>query len=396
MTQYTLKKALNFIKFKDIWNIVVCVAVFPAAMIAKLFIRDFWLICEEEKEARDNGYWFFRWLRENHPEQKCAYAINKKSVDYRKVSGLGKTVSYGTAAHWFWYLVADRNISAHKGGKPNAAACYFFEVVLKLRPNNRVYLRHGIGLNSYEWLHYENTRMRLFLTTSRLEYEAVREKAGYPEGYVQLLGMPRLDNLRNDITENDLLLIMPSWREWLGRPSRDNKDMVFSQTEYFREWNGLLNHPGLSELLRKYNKRLIFYPHHNIQKFLPDFTVSDERILLADWKQYDVQDLLRRASLLITDYSSVFFDFSYMGKPVLFFQFDEDEFRQKQYQKGFFDYHDNPLGKWAGTQDALLDRLDQMLGSGYRPRLEDIDRFFPYRDGRNSERCYEAIKGLSK
>ena len=41
-------------------------------------------------------------------------------------------------------------------------------------------------------------------------------------------------------------------------------------------------------------------------------------IIPASWREYDVQDLLMRCSLLITDYSSVFFDAGYMEKPVIY------------------------------------------------------------------------------
>ena len=41
---------------------------------------------------------------------------------------------------------------------------------------------------------------------------------------------------------------------------------------------------------------------------------------------------------MITDYSSVFFDFSYMRKPVIFYQFDEKKFRKAQYAEGYFSY----------------------------------------------------------
>ena len=396
MAQYTFKKAMNFLKPKDIWNVAACAIVFPFAMLAKIFIRNFWLICEEENEARDNGYWFFRWLRENHPEQKVAYAINKKSPDYRKVCDLGRVLSYGTLEHWFWYLVADKNISAHKGGKPNAAVCYFFEVVLKLRKNNRIFLQHGIIVNMLEWIFYQNTNMRLLVTGAKPEYDFISANFGYPEGYVRLLGLPRFDNLSNSTAEEDLILVMPSWREWIGRPSHDNRDLDFTQTEYFHAWNGLLNSPELANLLEKYQKRLIFFPHHNMQKYLSSFSVENDRIKLAGWKEYDVQDLLKRASFLITDYSSVFFDFSYMGKPVLFYQFDEAEFREKQYQEGYFNYHDNPLGKWADTQKKVLWLLDDMLENNYRPTLEQIDQYFPVRDTNNSKRCYDAIIDIQK
>ena len=132
-SQYTIKSALRFIKVKDIIQLFLCCLISPIALISKIFIRDFWLVCEEEKEARDNGYWFFKWVKENHPEQKIAYAINKKSPDYEKIKGIGKIIKYGSICHWFWYIVADKNISSQKGGKPNAAVCYLFEVVFKLR-----------------------------------------------------------------------------------------------------------------------------------------------------------------------------------------------------------------------------------------------------------------------
>lgn len=131
--QYSLKRAFNFIKFKDILHLFIAAFILPYALIAKIFIRDFWLICEDRNEARDNGYWLFKWIRENKPKQKISYAIDKKSPDYDKVKKLGKIISYGTLSHWFWYIVADKNISSQKGGKPNAAVCYLFEVVFKDR-----------------------------------------------------------------------------------------------------------------------------------------------------------------------------------------------------------------------------------------------------------------------
>ena len=86
----------KFVKFKDILSIFALMLVFIPAMIAKIFIRNFWLVCEDKNEARDNGYWLFKYIREKHPEVKVAYAINKKSVDYKKVKDLGKVISFGT------------------------------------------------------------------------------------------------------------------------------------------------------------------------------------------------------------------------------------------------------------------------------------------------------------
>lgn len=393
--QYTLKKIFQYVKIADCLHVLLVGFVLPWALIAKIFIRNFWLICEEKNEARDNGYWLFKWIRENHPEQKVAYAINKKSPDYQKVKDLGKIISYGTVAHWFWYIVADKNISSQKGGKPNAAVCYLFEVVFKLRRNNRVFLQHGVIMNQLDWLFYANTYMRIFVTSAQPEYEYIESRFGYPKGYVQLLGLPRFDALHDAKVDHDLVLVMPTWRNWLGRAAHDNRNLDFTTTEYFKHWNAFLNSNEVAELLERHNKRLLFYPHRNMQKFISYFSTQSDRIEIADWKHYDVQDLLKRAAILITDYSSVFFDFSYMRKPVIFYQFDETEFREKQYAEGYFDYHDTVLGKWAGTQEEMIQLLEESLSAGC-PLLseETVRQFFPLWDTDNCKRNYEAVKAL--
>lgn len=391
---------LKFIKMRDVLSLIpMCLAFIPA-MITKIFVRDFWLICEEKNEARDNGYWFFKYVRENKPTQKCAYAINKKSPDYIKVKDLGKVISYGGFAHWFWYFVADKNISSQKGGKPDNAVCYFLEVVLKLRKNNRVFLQHGVIVNDLEWLYYKNTNMRLFVTSTYPEYNFVKEKFGYPEGYVQLLGLPRFDNLNNDILDKDIILVMPTWRQWIAK-SIESKDIEgsgkFEDTEYYKGWSEFLKSDKLDKILKKYNKKLLFYPHRNMQKYISSFEAKSENITICNWGNNDIQEVLKRASIMITDYSSVFFDFWYMKKPVLFYQFDEEKFRKYQYSEGYFSYRNNDLGKWSDNIDDLLGNLEGVLSSG-ASKMDDkkYDEYFKYTDNCNCERVYDAIKGLSK
>ncbi len=393
--QYTIKSALRFIKVKDIIQLFLCCLISPIALISKIFIRDFWLVCEEEKEARDNGYWFFKWVKENHPEQKIAYAINKKSPDYEKIKGIGKIIKYGSICHWFWYIVADKNISSQKGGKPNAAVCYLFEVVFKLRKNNRIFLQHGVTINKGEWLYYKNTNIRLFITATQQEHDFIKSHFGYPQDNVKLLGFSRFDQLYDIEIDKDMILVMPTWRNWLAREIDENKGIEFENTEYFKQWNGFLNSSELDELLKKYNKYILFYPHRNMQKFLKYFSTCSERIHIADWRNYDIQYVLKKASLMITDYSSVFFDVVYMRKHVLFFQFDETEFRDRQYSEGYLNYHDTTFGLWAKSLDKVISNLNEVLQSNNllldKHMIEDI---FPLYGKCNSELIYNAIKNV--
>ena len=176
----TLFQKLQRVRIGDIGHIFLFLLACPAALIYRLFRRDLWLICDNKNEARDNGYWFFRYLREQHPEQDAVYAVSRRSPDYQKVRSLGKTVHYGSLRHWILYLTARVNISSQKGGKPNAAVCYALEVKGILR-NTRVFLQHGIIKDDMDWLHYENTRMKRFVTSTEREYRFLCESGSLPQ-----------------------------------------------------------------------------------------------------------------------------------------------------------------------------------------------------------------------
>ena len=119
---------LKDVSIKDVLSGGQFLGALPAAKAYRRRHRDLWLICEDAMEARDNGYWLFKYIVENHPEQEVIYAIDSRSPDYEKVRALGRTVEYGSFEHWVYYLAASRNISSQKGGKPNAAMCYLLEV----------------------------------------------------------------------------------------------------------------------------------------------------------------------------------------------------------------------------------------------------------------------------
>lgn len=393
-----MKNKLKFVKFKDLLSIFLMIITFLPAMIAKIFIRNFWLICEDKNEARDNGYWFFKYMREKHPECKVAYAINKKAPDYQKVKNLGKVISFGGLSHWFWYFVADKNISSQKNGKPNAAVCYLLEVVFKFRKNNRVFLQHGIIISDLEFLYFKNTNMKRFCVSTYQEEKYLQEHFGYPEENIVLTGLCRFDNLNDNKVNKNQILVMPTWRQWIARDvemAEIEGTTNFLESNYFKHWQEILESKELDKLLKKFDKTLIFYPHRNMQKYLDNFKTSSDRIIIASFKDYDVQQLLKTSALMITDYSSVFFDFAYMKKPIIFYQFDEKKFREYQYAEGYFSYKDNGFTEWTETKNDLLKCLENALTNNLELRDKNaVDKYFPYHDNKNCERTYEMIKNI--
>ena len=121
---------MRFVKVGDIFSFFFYVFAVPFSWIIRKKYGPFWLVCERKNEARDNGYCFFKYIKNNHPEVKAYYAITKKSQDYTKVADIDKKsiINFGSFKHWVYYLAADINISSQKEGKPNAAVCHFLEI----------------------------------------------------------------------------------------------------------------------------------------------------------------------------------------------------------------------------------------------------------------------------
>ncbi|MBQ6235866.1 MAG: CDP-glycerol glycerophosphotransferase family protein, partial [Clostridia bacterium] len=166
---------------------------------------------------------------------------------------------------------------------------------------------------------------------------------------------------------------------------------------YFRGWDAFLHDPALDALLKETGRRAVFCVHRNVSRFETCFSSDSERIAVKKWDEVDVPALLKEAAVLVTDFSSVYMDFAYMQKPVVYYQFDRERFRSGHLPVGYFDYARDGFGPIAETVEGTVDALRGTIENGcrmaplYRQRAE---RFFPLRDGRCSERTYEAIKEI--
>lgn len=393
-----LKEKIKQVKPRDYFHILLFLLAFPIAMIYRLFRRDLWLICDNGVEASDNGYHLFEYIRKNHPEQDCVYAVNKDSRDRDKVSRLGKLVDYGTFRHWILYLAAKVNISSQKGGKPNFAVCYLLEVYGILH-NIRVFLQHGVILTDIEFLYYENTKMSMFVTSTYREWEYVNSRYGYPEGVVQLLGLARFDKLHDFETIPKQILIMPTWRDWLGTnalakyPEKDRAN--FMSSEYFKRWSAVVKSSRLKEICEKYGCTVMFCPHRDTQRFIDCFESDNPYLTVCDYDHFNVQELLKSSAFMITDFSSVQIDFAYMKKPIAYFHFDYEDYTARHYHKGYYDYEKDGFGPAFSDEDTLLDYVEKKATENFTNDDIYIERhksFFTLYDTDNCKRNYEAIK----
>lgn len=392
---------LKKIRFEDI----IAMFVFPIALVISKFKRyrkrEIWLICESGFEARDNGYWLYKHICEKHPEKEVIYVITKDSPDFNKINSLGKYVEYKSFKHWILYFAATVNISSHKAGNPNAAVCYVLEVYFNLS-KNRIFLQHGITLSDAKWLYKNKTNFVKYICGAKPEYEYILEKFGYEEDELDYVGFCRFDTLV-DSSQEKKIIIMPSWRNWLVNHSDDEKISEkeisnFIESNYFKYWNDFISDTRLLEFCKLNNIKIGFFPHRNMQPFLSQFN-GNSYVSLISWKDADIQELLRESSLLITDYSSVSLDFSYMNKPVIYYQFDIADFREKQYEKGYFDYKEDGFGPLIETKEELIPILIELNNNNFKNPInytKKLDSFFELRDSENCARTFESIDNFIK
>ena len=383
---------MRFIKYGiDMSKIALC-KVISIIMKFNKNNRDIWLIGERKDEAKDNGYHLFKYIRSNHPEQKIYYIIEKKSNDVKKIEQYKNIIYYDSFKHYLYYVMSTKLICAHQSSTvPSSPVCWKL-LDYKLFKKKKIYIKHGIIKEKIKSHMYENTKFDMIVCGAKPEYDFVKSELGYPVESVKYLGLCRFDNLHNFNVKNQIL-VMPTWRAWFGSTWGKEDDDDFLESDYFKNYQALITNKKLEKYLEENDTELIFYPHYEMQRYLKYFKTDSKKIIIADSKKYDVQQLLKESKLLITDYSSVAFDFAYMKKPIIYYQFDKEEYDSKHYAKGYFEYERDGFGPVLKEIDEVV---DEIYKSNKNENLycEKIDSFFKLRDDNNCYRHFNEIKKI--
>ncbi|WP_455683147.1 CDP-glycerol glycerophosphotransferase family protein [Thomasclavelia sp.] len=381
----------NRIRMIDIEAIIKFALAIPFAVFLRR--KNIWLFSERPEEARDNAYILYKYIKENKDKKNIYYVIGKKSDDADLIKKIGGIIEYNSFKHYIYYLASYMHISAHvDSDSPNSRVSNFLEVNGFLN-NKKVFLQHGITKDKISFGYYSVCRADLFVCGAKKEYEFCKREFGFPEGNVQLLGFPRFDNLWDCAIKRQILL-MPTWRVWLANQTKE----CFLESEYYKKYNELLSDKNLISILNKKNLYLCFLPHSDMKNFVNCFNIKNERIKIINFSDVQIQKILKESIMLITDYSSVAFDFAYMNKPVVYYHFDYDEYRKNQHPEGYFKYAEDGFGPVLTDSKSICEYIDMVSNNfknsqKYEKRVCD---FFDLRDKNNCKRVYEKIVELEE
>jgi len=356
--------------------------------------KNLWIISERPNEARDNGYWLYKWILENKPGTNIRYILSRDSADYDKMPRKELIIEPNSARHYIYYILSSYAISTHMHGAcPGKSFCIPFLPFMRKKKN--VFLQHGVTKNAVKF----RSCLDVIIAVSEEEKELIEKTNKNYVGKVYLGGFCRYDHLKDTSSaeKQKIILVMPTFRKWLRDIGRlKDPDDAFKETEYYKRWNSVLNNKKISELLKKHNMRIIFFPHSEMQKLAHNFHTKDTNIKIGKPGEYDIQDLLKQSSILLTDYSSVLFDYVYMGKTVIYYQFDKSDFFSKHYASSGKPY---PFGDIfedeKGFVDEIIETVDRkcVIKKKY---ADEAAHFYKFRDQKNCERVYKLIEGIKK
>ena len=173
-------------------------------------------------------------------------------------------------------------------------------------------------------------------------------------------------------------------KEELDIPS-DKKVMLYAPT--FRDnkhsqVSGYENASGIDFVTLKEklgDEYVVLFRAHYFVASQMDFEQLDDFVIdVSDYE--DVNDLYIVSDLLVTDYSSVFFDFANLKRPIIFYMYDYEDYKENA-RDFYLDESDLP-GPITKTQDELVDAIKKTSGWTPDAKYTDFNNKFNYLDGK--------------
>ena len=372
------------------------------ALLAVLKRRPLWIISDRESKAGDNGEALFHYMQ-GHKEINSVFAILGDCRDFNRLRKCGKVTAMNSYKYKLYMLLSDYIISSQADDELTNPFREYIDCYRDIMSQKRfVFLQHGITKDDISnWLNKFNKNIFGFITAATPEYQSIIEgKYHYTKKQVWLTGFPRFDHLEDHAQKQ--IVIMPTWRSYLFTSRNSdtgewNLKPGFKESRFYVFYKQLMEDQRLRSAALKYGYSIAFFPHPTMQavkNFFEVFEVPGHIRILDRSTEY--KTVYKESCFVVTDYSSAVFDFAYLKKPLIYAQFDKEEFFSgaHMFTKGYFDYERDGFGEVEYDLDSTVDMIIEYMRNGcimkdkYRDR---VDSFFAYRDKCNCERVYNKL-----
>lgn len=328
----------------------------------------------------DNPKAIYEWMKQEYPEYHLVWGVNKgQEKPFRD-----EKVSYVLRFSIKWFLTMPRAavwvintrtpLWLTKNKKTTYIQTWHGTPLKKIGRDIESISIPGYTKESYDQSFTEESKRWDYLISPNLYSTKIFRVAFDFHGPVLEIGYPRNDILtksKNDPmiktklkekiglpTNKKIILYAPTWRETANR--KDGKYRF--DTEF--PFDDVMN--AVDE-----NTLLLVRMHYLVAKEI-DFTQLDERIIDVS-ESYDMSELLAISDLLITDYSSSFFDYVITESPILFFMPDKKSY-EEEIRGFYFPIEDSLPGPIAETKEELVEKIAQWY-SNEELRNKNYEKF---------------------
>lgn len=382
------KKELHGLAVRFVWYCLHIVKRKPAFIISDRINR-----------ADDNGEVFFQYVKKCHPEIKCYFAIQSQSPDYKRLKRIGACIEPEKLRYKLLYLSGALIISSQAEDavyRPfRSGTTAYLDLVYETK---LIFLQHGITKDDISgWLNRYRKRIGLFITATWEEYHSILHQSyGYTEREVKLTGFPRYDRLENQVKKQ--IAVLFTWRKYLvSDPDKETGERKLMDEYEKSDYAGMfqtLADPKLLKTIKEYGYQMVVMLHPCMECLRSHLNLPEEITILTSDISY--QKIFSESAMLITDYSSVAFDFAYLRKPIVYYQMDSEEFFQggHMYEKGYFSYERDGFGEVYKERASFVEGICKNIENGCQLKQEyhrRIDQTFPYDDRQNCSRVFRAV-----
>ncbi len=365
---------------------------------------------------RDNSKYFYLHVHERHPEIKAIWiSRNKKLVKELKEKGFNavykwsfkgmfKALRAGVVVYDFspmsvnQYLANAFDVQLWHGlplkkiGLDNNSPSNVMKPILQSKGIKR-FLYNLIMPHVFK-------KPNILVNTSEFFTSIFSSAFGCPESIIKITGYPRNDIFFKEIKGNLIIVDQQSLETIKKARATGKKVIIYMPT--FRDSgeppiNEILNFTELNNKLNEMNAIFIIKHHElsSIADLLREEKVDNFSNIIVIDPAMDVYPILPHVDLLVTDYSSVFFDFLLLDKPIIFHAHDLEKYLEKD-REMYFDYEKFVPGPITRNFDELITCIEKILvheEDGHVDARRSLkEKVFAHHDGNSSARLFAEIK----
>lgn len=277
--------------------------------------------------------------------------------------------------------------------------------IRKLNKNQfRIHLTHGAFIKITPGYSQSSGEFDYVIQLSDFFTDSVKKMFKINENKIITTGFPRNDiffekekntlNVFPEIKRKKDILWLPTYRKHKNDSNQYYKSFKFGvpsidNDEEIKE---------LNEMLKKDEILLIIklHPAEDDSK-ISKLELSNIKLIkdtIFEKKHFCLNDLLTKMDALITDYSSVYYDFLLTGKPIGLAITDIDEYKEKV-GLIFENYEKNIQGEHIYNFSDLKKFINNIANENdikYKERIEKVNLYHKYQDGNSSKRVVEILK----